>query len=220
MKELVQIVKNEVFTSSLIIAEGTGNQHESIQRRIRNYEKELSTFGQVGFEIRSVKYSRGTNEQKIYLLNEQQATFLITLLKNTKVVVDFKLELVRQFYEMRQYILEHQSTHWQQTRLESKTTRKMETDEIKQLVEYAKKQGSEHAERYYTLFSKLANKAIGIKSAQREQLSVRQLNNLTLVEQIIGEVIKQGMAADLYYKEIYKACSDRLGQFQAIAYLA
>lgn len=54
MKELVQIVKNEVFTNSLIIAEGTENQHESIQRRTRNYENKLSTFGQVGFEIRSV----------------------------------------------------------------------------------------------------------------------------------------------------------------------
>ena len=217
MKELVQIVKNEVFTNSLVIAEGTGNEHHAVKQLIRQYKHDINDFGTLRI---SNAESTGGRPLELYWLNEQQATFVMTLLRNSNKVVAFKKELVRQFYQMRQYILEHQSNHWQQTRIESKTTRKMETDEIKQLVEYAKNQGSEHAERYYTLFSRLANKAIGIKSAQREQLSVRQLNNLTLVEQIIGEVIRQGMAAGIYYKEIYKACSDRLGQFTSIAYLA
>ncbi len=217
MKELVQIVKNEVFTNSLIIAEGTGNQHKNVKELIQKYQKDVKEFGTLSVLNGE---STGGRPLELYLLNEQQATFVMTLLRNSNKVVAFKKELVRQFYQMRQYILEHNSSHWQQTRLESKTTRRMETDEIKQLVEYAKKQGSEHAERYYTLFSKLANKAVGIGKDQREQLSVRQLNNLTLAEQIIGEVIRQGMAAGAYYKEIYRACSDRLGQFQAIAYLA
>ena len=159
----------------------------------------------------------GGGKQREYIIKLNTAKEMAMLERNAKG------KQVRRYFidvEERYKEITSQRSHWQQTRLESKTTRKMETDEIKQLVEYAKKQGSEHAERYYTLFSKLANKAIGIKSAQREQLSVRQLNNLTLVEQIIGEVIKQGMAAGAYYKEIYKACSDRLGQFQAIAYLA
>ena len=215
--ELVQIVKNEVFTNSLVIAEGTGNEHHAVKQLIRQYKHDINDFGTLRI---SNAESTGGRPLELYLLNEQQATFVMTLLRNSNKVVAFKKELVRQFYQMRQYILEHQSTHWQQTRLESKNTRRMETDEIKQLVAYAKAQGSEHAERYYTLFSRLANKAVGIGKDQREQLSVRQLNNLTLVEQIIGEVIKQGMAAGAYYKEIYKACSDRLGQFQAIAYLA
>ena len=215
--ELVQIVKNEVFTNSLVIAEGTGNEHHAVKQLIRQYKHDINDFGTLRI---SNAESTGGRPLELYLLNEQQATFVMTLLRNSNKVVAFKKELVRQFYQMRQYILEHQSTHWQQTRLESKNTRRMETDEIKQLVAYAKAQGSEHAERYYTLFSRLANKAVGIGKDQREQLSVRQLNNLTLAEQIIGEVIRQGMAADLYYKEIYKACSDRLGQFQAIAYLA
>ena len=52
---LVQIVKNDIFTDSLVIAEGTDNKHESVQRRIRDYEKEISSLGKLGFEIRPMK---------------------------------------------------------------------------------------------------------------------------------------------------------------------
>lgn len=219
MNELVKIVGNEVFTDSLVIAQGTGNKHESVQRRIRDYEKELLTLGQLGFEIRPVKYSRGTNEQKIYLLNEQQATFLITLLKNTGIVVTFKLELVKQFYQMRQHIAEHSSPHWQQTRKESKLNRLQETDEIKRFIEYATKQGSRTPDRYYTNFSLLADKAAGIKPKQRDNATVSQINNLILAENIINQVIKIGIKQGWYYKDIYKACKGRIEEFREITYL-
>ena len=84
--ELVILKGNKAFTDSMVIANGTNNQHESVQRRIRDYNKELSVFGEVGFEIRPMESGQ---EMKIYLLNEQQATFLITLLKNTEKVVKF-----------------------------------------------------------------------------------------------------------------------------------
>ncbi|MCX4268495.1 MAG: Rha family transcriptional regulator [Lachnospiraceae bacterium] len=216
MQELVKIIRNEPFTDSLVIAEGTGNQHESIQRRIRNYEKELFTFGKVGFEIRPMVSGQ---EMKVYLLNEQQATFLITLLKNTKIVVSFKLELVRQFYQMRQYLMEHQSSHWQATRLESKFSRRVETDEIKKFVAYAKSQGSQHAEKYYLTFSKLVNRMIGIEAGGRDKATAGQLNTLILMEHIIGEVIQDGIKQELFYKKIYQICKIRIEQFREIAYL-
>ena len=58
-----------------MIAEGTGNQHHAIQQIIQKYEDDISDFGQVAFEMRAVKYARGTNQEKVYLLNEEQATF-------------------------------------------------------------------------------------------------------------------------------------------------
>lgn len=51
--------------------------------------------------MRAVTYSRGTNYEKIYHLNEEQATLLLTYLKNTPQVRAFKKELFRQFYAMR-----------------------------------------------------------------------------------------------------------------------
>ncbi|WP_342029087.1 Rha family transcriptional regulator, partial [Streptococcus pneumoniae] len=41
-----------------------------------------------------------------YILNEQQATFLITYLKNTETVRQFKLNLVKAFFEMREELSE------------------------------------------------------------------------------------------------------------------
>ncbi|MGF9715112.1 phage regulatory protein/antirepressor Ant [Paenibacillus naphthalenovorans] len=88
---------NEIFTDSLRIAEGTYNEHESVQRLIRNYIDKLQQIGTVGFEIRG-------NGFKIYHLTEPQATFLISLMKNNDIVVDFKLKLTQEFYRMREYI--------------------------------------------------------------------------------------------------------------------
>ena len=214
MTNLVQIVKNDIFTDSLVIAEGTDNKHESVQRRIRDYEKEISSLGKLGFEILPMKSGQ---EMKIYLLNEPQATFLITLLKNTEIVVNFKLELVKQFYKMRQFILERQTTQWIETRKQGKLTRKSETDVIKELVEYAKNQGSKNAEMLYMTYSKLANKMAGID--KRDNATINQLNNLSLIENIILHCIRAGIEQEKHYKKIYHDCKARLVMFKDIAYL-
>lgn len=212
---LVNLKGNEAFTDSLIIARGTHNQHESIQRRIRDYEREISSFGKLGFEIRPMPSGQ---EQKIYKLNEMQATFLITLLKNTETVVKFKMELVRQFYAMRQFIFERQTKGWIQTREQGKLTRKAETDILSELVEYAKTQGYEHKDSLlYINYTKLANKICGISA--RDNATTEQLNNLTVAENIILHCIQAGIQEEKHYKEIYKDCKQRLEMFKDIAYL-
>lgn len=219
MQELVKIIKNEPFTDSMVIAEGTGNEHSSVTRILRNYVEDFKEFGNMRFLDLKSKNPQGGRPVKIYLLNEQQATLLMTYLGNSEIVRKFKKELVRQFYQMRQSILEHQSPHWQATRLESKVNRKMETDVIQNFVAYAKSQGSQNAEKYYMIFSKLANRMAGIEAGSREKVTARQLNMLSLMEHIIGEVIQIGMERELPYKEIYQVCKVRMEQFQEIAYL-
>ena len=221
MNELVILKNNDVFTDSLIIAKGTDNEHNSITRLIRNFEDDFKDFGKILFldlKSRNKIETRG-RKQKIYILNEQQATLLMTYLKNTEVVRKFKKELVKQFYQMRQLLLEKQTQHWQNTRLESKTNRRLETDEIKRLVEYAKEQGSKNADKYYIIFSKLANKSVGINSRQRDNATAKQLNNLTLIENIINNVIKDGIIKGICYKEIYQDCKNRINSFLSVAYL-
>lgn len=212
--QLVTLHGNEAFTDSMVIANGTNNQHESVQRRIRDYEKELSSFGKLGFEIRPMPSGQ---EQKIYRLNEMQATFLITLLKNNEVVVKFKMELVRQFYAMRQFIFERQTKDWIVTREQGKITRKSETDIIKQLVEYAKEQGSEHSDKLYLSYTRLANKICGI--SKRDDATVAQLSSLTVAENIILHCIQVGISEEKHYKDIYQDCKQRLEMFKDIAYL-
>lgn len=216
MYELVEVRKDDIFTNSKVIAEGTENQHHAVQQIIRKYEEDISDFGQVAFEMRAVKYDRGTNKEKVYLLNEEQATFVITLLRNSKVVVKFKKELVRQFYQMRRFLIEKQSKAWIDTRENNKVNRLKETDVIKLLAEYAEKQGSTHSDKLYLTYTKLAHSIVGGK---REDMTVSELNTLTLMESIIKQTIEIDMSMGMHYKDIYKDCKERIGQFAEITYL-
>lgn len=215
--KLVTIKNNQIFTDSKIISEGVGIKHHSIQQLISKYESDIVEFGQLAFEMRPVKYSRGTNFEKIYFLNEEQSTFIITLMRNNKTVVAFKKELVRQFYLMRQFIFERQSKHWLETREQGKLTRKAETDVLKQLVEYAEEQGSLHSDKMYVAYTKLANKICGISG--RDNATAQQLSNLTVAENIILHCIQAGILENKHYKDIYKDCKKRLEIFKDIAYL-
>lgn len=214
MYELVELKGNDVFTNSKVIAEGTGNQHESVVAIIRKYEKDICEFGKL--EYSDLKSGKRGQPEKIYYLNEEQATFVITLLRNSKTVVKFKKELVRQFYAMRKFLLDKQSKQWNDTRLANKENRLKETDVIKMLVDYAKEQGSTHSDKLYLTYTKLAKSIIG---GNRDIVSVTDLNNLTLVESIILQTIRIDMSMGMPYKDIYKDCKDRLERFADIAYL-
>lgn len=215
MNDLVYLKKDDVFTDSLVIAEGSGVTHKKLKMTIQKHKKELERFGKLSVPYQTE--SSGGRPTEYYALNEAQATFLITLLKNTPQVVDFKAELVSQFYKMRQFILERQSTIWKDTREYGKVTRKAETDILKKLVEYAREQGSEHADMYYVTYSRLANKAVGITN--RDEATVQQLNNLSLAENVILRVIDMGIATNKHYKTIYKECKVRLEAIADLAYL-
>lgn len=208
----------EPYTTSEIIAAGAEIQHHAVQQLISTYRQDFEEFGQVAFEMRAVKYSRGTNYEKIYHLNEQQATLLMTYLKNTEVVRAFKKELVRQFYAMRSLLLERASPIWQDARSLGKEIRRQETETIKRLVDYAQAQGSRNAGWYYANLSKLADATVGI--VERDKAQVVQLTALLLVEQTVAREISVGIAAGVPYWDIYGAIKSRLTAFPAVGALA
>lgn len=106
MNELTFAYKDEAFTDSMILAEGAGVEHRAVIQLINSHKEDIEEFGRVTFEMRPFETNGGTQKVKICRLNEQQATFLISLMKNTKPVVAFKKELVRQFFRMKEYIHE------------------------------------------------------------------------------------------------------------------
>lgn len=216
MKDLVELKKDEAFTTSKIIAEGTGNKHHSITAIIQKYDDDFNFFGKIRFiDLKSINPSGGRPE-KLYYLNEEQATLLMTYLRNNDTVRKFKKELVRQFYAMRQFIMERQSEDWKAARLNGKVTRLQETDILKQLVEYAREQGSKHADMLYMVYTKLVK---GYIPNARDELTVHELEMIKLMENIIIQTIRKGMAEEKHYKEIYKDCQYRLDQFTDIGYL-
>lgn len=115
-------MNDEPFTTDELIAEYSGNNRSSITRPIRSYKEDLKEFGTLGFEIRPIAKTK----MKIYHLNREQATLLITYLDNTDQVREFKKELVRQFYNM-----EHELFARRMEREKGKKTRLSLTDAIK-----------------------------------------------------------------------------------------
>ena len=114
----------EPYTTSDVIAKHSENSHHAIQQLINKNREKLEAFGKVAFEMRALPSGQ---KAKIYRLNEKQATFLITLLKNTPNVVAFKFELTKQFYAVSEELKQRHSL-----RLEDKSKRKTLTDAIKE----------------------------------------------------------------------------------------
>lgn len=208
MEELVIIRRNDAFTDSLTIAESTNNQHKSVVALIKSHRKSLEKFGRVEFSDLKSLNPKGGRPTKFCYLNEPQATLLITFLDNSERVVEFKTELVRQFYLMRKILAEKQTAEWIDTRKQGILIRKDETNVIQKLVEYAKGQGSEHANMLYMTYTKLANKMVGI--TDRETATNAQLNDLSTMERLITKVVIDGMNEGLNYKDIYKNSKERL----------
>ncbi|MCW1028542.1 Rha family transcriptional regulator [Streptococcus anginosus] len=92
--------KKEPYTTSEIIAECAEIERISVRKLIENHKEDLEVFGILSFEMTKINDGRG-RPRKIYHLNEQQATLLITYLDNTKPVREFKKNLVSAFFEMR-----------------------------------------------------------------------------------------------------------------------
>ena len=102
--ELTFNYKDEAFTDSTILAKGAGVEHRAVIQLITTHLDDVSEFGRVTFQMLPFETNGGIQKIKICRLNREQATFVISLMKNTKAVVAFKKELVRQFYQMEKFI--------------------------------------------------------------------------------------------------------------------
>lgn len=101
MNALVKISDDQLVTTTGAISVGTENEHASVIALVRKYLSDLKEFGGVRFETEPFETAGGQQKREIALLNEDQATLLITYMRNNAIVRRFKIELVRSFGEMR-----------------------------------------------------------------------------------------------------------------------
>ncbi|OQB13759.1 MAG: Phage regulatory protein Rha (Phage_pRha) [Firmicutes bacterium ADurb.Bin193] len=217
MNELVTIRNDDIYTDSIVIAEGAGNQHHTITRKVRDFYADFEELGKVGYHIQALESGQ---KQKVYHLNEPQASYLITLLENNDVVRRFKLDLVKEFYRMRRFILERQTAEWQQARLTGKQVRQDETDIIlTKLIPLAEEQGSAHPEKLYLAYSKLVNSVLGIEAGQRDNLSLAYVETIKFLERAIENIISIEADKGTPYKEIYQICKAKCGVIKELSFL-
>ncbi len=104
---LIAITNGEPTTTSLALADGTGTEHRAVIQLIRNYLEDLKEFGNIAFEMRNTDFKgekRSGRPTEFALLNEPQATLIMTYMKNTEIVREFKKTLVKAFFEARKQL--------------------------------------------------------------------------------------------------------------------
>lgn len=93
----------ELVVTSETLAAGAGVEHRAVLQLIGNNIADFQDFGTVAFEMRPLP--GGGNPVRVALLNEQQATLLMTFQRNTEQVRSFKKALVKAFFEMARRIV-------------------------------------------------------------------------------------------------------------------
>lgn len=218
--DLVKLEKDEPVTTTKIISEGLGIAHRHIKKHIKEHEKK---FLQLGLLVACATESIGGRPEEIMQLNEPQSAFLLTLLKNTEIVVDFKFELTKEFFRMRKALNEisirHQNAEWQEIRQNGKAIRRQETDVIKEFVEYATLQGSRNSKMYYANITKMQNKALFFLAEKhkniRDLLTTQQLMVISAADVIVEKALRDGMEQKKFYKDIFLTAKERVEGFAA-----
>ena len=173
-------------------------------------------------EKREKKRRGGQVDQ--FLINEDQYVCLLTILPNSEKCLDFKFRLADEFIRMRRVLVklmvQRQSDDWLEKRSQGVVERSVETDAIKDFIEYARAQGSQSADKYYMIISKMENQSlINIELLNQKHDNVREmvdgfdLDALKMCDRIVAQTIRIGMQLSKHYKDIYKDCRDKVEGF-------
>ena len=228
IKNLIEIIDNDLYIGTLKLSKFFDLDHSSLKRLVKNHFEEFCSFDGNEPKSRLVKMdfkSTLRNRKSLeYLLNEPQSMYLILLSKNKDIVRKFKSHLTREFFRQRKYIIkllaQKQNTEWLEKREQGKIERRVETDAIKEFVDYAIAQGSVNAKKYYMAISKMENHTLfnldmlEMKFPNlRDLLGGYQLSTLQNADRIVARALKAGINKTMFYKDIYKLAKVKLETF-------
>lgn len=156
--------------------------------------------------------------QREYIMNRDGFALLAMGFTGQRAI-EWKLKYIRVFNAMEAFITERQSSEWLMTRKQGKLIRRNETDTIANLIDYAKSQGSQSADRMYMVYSKLVNSLVGIDAGQRDSVPFKTISTIMFLEDMILHTVDEEMQKGTHYKDIYKACKANGEQIMRFAYL-
>ena len=149
MNEIVYMKNDEAVCDSLQVAEKFEKRHDRVLRAIDNLLGTLPKNGETSkMFILSKRKADDGQFHRMYLMNRDGFSLLVMGFTGKKAL-EWKLQYIKAFNQMENFIKEKSTQVWIETRRSGKLTRKDETDTIQKLVEYAKEQGSQHADKLY-----------------------------------------------------------------------
>lgn len=219
MNELVRLTTQDVskaipITDTKAIAEYAGIEHRSVRQMVRKHEKDFSEFGNLDILCVGVEGTKGY--ETMYILNEMQSTLLMTYLKNTDKVREFKKRLVKEFF-FKNKELQARS----ETRHIGIHSRKSLTDAIRDKVD----EGTNFKNFAYGNYSKLVYKKVlgeTVKSFKdrngltkndnvRNYLTIEQLEKVQEIESKIATYLEIRKDMGENDKRIYEEVKNHIG---------
>ncbi len=208
----VEFVGSEFRVDSRLLSPYLDHRHRTIMESITKHLGDYNELGIVTFQTeRLLTENLGYRDHKYALLNEDHCYLLLTYMRNNASVREKKVKLVKAFRDARAQLALRDMA-----RIEGKAVRRTETDAIKALVEYATAKGSSNAKMYYASITKMTNDLLGIESGMRDKLDHKQLQQIKVAETIVEMAIRDGLKAELNYKDIYKLCKDRVSAISSV----
>jgi phage regulator Rha-like protein len=218
---LVKIENNEPITSTLIIAEGMNIKHRAIMELVDKYEEDLKEFGIFTVETENKRKETRGLSTRLAWVNEGQTYFLISLMRNSKIVITFKKELIKEFERQKDLIArlltQRTNASWIEQREQGKLNRREETDVIQEFINYCIGQGSEHPDNYWTNISTMENKALFMLEQKfknvRDALNGQQLQIIASADLVVARALKYGMEQKMEYHAIFQMAKERILEF-------
>ena len=212
MKSLIKLtqINGDNRVSSAELSEHLGTTYKSTINLIRKHKTKLESLGKVPF-----KKAVGDRRNLAYL-NEDQSYFLLTLSKNTAMVVQCKFDLVKAFSKIRKQAENRAKVTWQQNRELGKLTHRKETDVIKTFLIYAGNQGSKGYPKHgYSILASMVNSALGIED--RNEVDEDTLHLVSTADSIAENALNKGMNEGLPYKVIFQQAKANVNAFALMA---
>lgn len=208
----IEFVGSEFRVDSRLLSPYLDHRHRTIMESITKHLGDYNELGIVTFQTeRLLTENLGYRDHKYALLNEDHCYLLLTYMRNNASVREKKVKLVKAFRDARAQLALRDMA-----RIEGKAVRRTETDAIKDLVEYATAKGSSNAKMYYASITRMTNDLLGIESGMRDKLEHKQLQQIKVAETIVEMAIRDGLKAELNYKDIYKLCKERVSAISSV----
>lgn len=225
--ELVQVQKGEIFTTSKVIAEKLWVSHKIVLitiERIIKKNKDLGAFANAPkyeekFIETKFKHWKTKIEFKWYLINEPWFLRFVMNGWNYDSIWIVQWAVIQAFCNMKEVLQNQSNNSWIEARKSWKQLRKLETDILKELTEYAEKEtGKPIPYPLYSTYTQMTNKylqfIVDVKDWKpiRDLSGIRDLWFIWIVDDRCKNAIIDWMNRRLPYKEIYYYAKDEVSK--------
>ncbi|WP_426715046.1 Rha family transcriptional regulator [Campylobacter coli] len=226
MNDLIVKYNGALVTTQNKISKLTNNNEISIQKLIRTYKADLEEFGILEFENQLIINSKNVkNYKKIYYLNEQQATLLLTYMKNSESVRNAKKVLVFAFYQMKEKLRSLEQEQ-EKARFKSLSDENQRLNSLNhhQKIGYKsqlKQQKEKYENKIKALKYDLENKkelSLKRKLSQKELLELRKIlakdYNMVCIKEWEMSLVAEKIGKDTVFKAVLNKLEKELKYWQ------